>query len=260
MAKSNQDTWSYKLVDEFRATPINTGNALPARQNYLQFSQPLAYADASINSVYQFPEFQLLKNQYDRVRINSVTIQWIPRANLASIVDQFNVSSAYPQTGDMAFHTCIDRDGRTPSTIPQIQRYSSYKKFSILRGWTRTYKMTYPKSYWVNCQGPNSDASTLQSLGGLGYLGAYAEDLPYGLVQSPGGNIPLGTFKVTYNVVFQGKVMTGITINDDGSVTVLGHEQALVLPPTPLSRMDISAVGTEVPNDEEPPCCDNGPK
>lgn len=228
-AVQNKDTHSYKLVREF-LVPVTLANPPQLAKNYIGTYQPLAISDGTYQSVWTFPEFALYCNQYDRVRVNSVTIQWIPKANVFDANNVFTNTSVV-SSGDMCFHTAIDQDSKPALNIASLQRMPSYKKFRITKPWSRTMRMTYPKSYWINTAGPLSDANTLQSIGGCAYLTAYAEDLPVTNVD-PDILSDIGSFKITYNVVFQGKVLPKLTVNDDGSVSVHPVRDISSLPPT----------------------------
>lgn len=232
-AKSNKDTHSLKLVREF-LVPAAPGT-VSGVTNYVGTYQPLAIADGSPGSVWTWPEFQLYKQMYDRVRINSVNLQWIPKANVFDAETAMG-STTIEVNGDMNFHTVIDQDSRAPTNIPSLQRYSSYKKFHMLRKWSRTMRMTYPKNYWINCQNGLSDTNTLQSIGGCSYITAYAENLPLPL-QNPVYN-DVGTFKITFNVVFQGKIIPAVSVNDDGGVTIYSTHQVYSAPPSELVARD----------------------
>lgn len=253
-AVQNKDTHSYKLVREFMV-PLSSASPPSLAKNYIGTYQPLALSDGSYQSVWTFPEFAMYCNQYDRVRINSVTIQWIPKANVFDAEHVF-IDTNVVSSGDMCFHTVIDQDSRAPLNIATLQRYSSYKKFRILKPWKRTMRMTYPKGYWLNCQGPLSDANTLQSIGGGAYLTAYAEDLPVLTAATTWNDV--GSFKIVYNVVFQGKQTPKLTVNEDGSVLLHPMKNIYSLPPTDihprgettlLLESDIQNLGENLPCD-----------
>lgn len=259
MAKSNQDNEFKKLVMEFQVTPTLTPSQ-PNIKNYISVQQPLAAFDAAVsNCVYNIPEYQLYCNQFDRVRINSVKITWQPRVTQAIFQDLVQ-SQGWPQNGDLKWHTAIDRDSKVTTGIPRMQRMSSYRNYSIFKKFSRTYSIKYPRSYWLNTAAASLDDNTLQALGGLGYVGIYAENLPF--FQTDDNPIWFGSFKVEFNCVFQGKNIQSISVADNGSVTILPHGNLPIKPTTqaiPLSVYDTLELETDYNNGEIPPCVCEGP-
>lgn len=240
--RSGGDTHSLKVTQTFDA-PLAPGSSNPASActNYIGIWQPLALFDSTNPAcAWMFPEFDLYTNLYDRVRINSVTVEWIPKANIYDVLNALN-DTTVTTTGDLMFHTVIDKDSKGPLNVKSLQRYGSYKRFSVKKYWKRTMRMTYPKSYWINTIGPNSDANTLQSIGGCSYMTVYTENLPSNVTNPTYNNF--GTFKITYNVVFQGKYAASITAQDDGSVLIrkvnqlkIGASSSLLVHDEPLLR------------------------
>lgn len=169
----------------------------------------------------QIPEFNLYRTLYDKVRINSVTVKWTPKANVLGL-DAAQNDSALNVTGDGMLHTCIDRDGSAPSNIAQIRKYGSYKGYSLLKKGVRKYNVTYPPGVWLDCQAIYSDNTFLQRLGVFGGITMYAENVLEDNLEI--FNEPWANVEVIYNCVFQGKNSATVGYDaDTGEVTVVPH-------------------------------------
>lgn len=106
----------------------------------------------------------------------------------------------------------IDRDGNGPFSASAMLKYSSYKKYSNLKTFKRSYNISYPKGVWLDCQSIYEDTTLLKRLGATGGVTIYGENFPKDvgeLVNEPWANIALH-----YNVVFRGK--TSATLSKSG--------------------------------------------
>lgn len=208
--KSNLDTFSLKAVGSYLVHPTQ-GVAV---SNYVYGGTNLLGTNLLNNA-----DFNYYRLQYDKFRINSVKMRWIPKANVMSIADA-QADSIYRLTGDGMIHTCIDRDNQAPSSQTAIQRYPSYKAFSILKKWVRNYAITYAKNVWLDCQNPtnpenNGIRNVLGLLGGIYY---YAEDIIEDIGEI--ANEPLAQMIMEFNVVFQGKTSGTLSFEYDASGNV----------------------------------------
>lgn len=172
----------------------------------------------SFNTFLNNAEFNLYRQIYDKFRINSVHVRVIPKAN---VLDQAHaqLDSSYNTTGDGCIHTCIDRDGVAPSNIAAISRYTSYKKYSVLKPWSRTYSVKYPMGVWLDCQSP-ATFSMAKELGLTGGVTFYAENILED--NSELFNEPYAQIETYYNIVFQGKTSASIKPVTNVSGQVIG--------------------------------------
>lgn len=182
-------------------------------------------------SVHNIPEFKLYATLYDKVRVNSITVRWTPKAN---VLDQAigQADSTYNVSGDGMVHTCIDRDGAAPSSITQIRKYSSYRAYSVMKKAQRTYSIKYPTGVWLDCQNLFSDMTLLTRLGATGSITMYAENLledNYELINEPWASVEL-----TYNCVFQGKNSAAVSVGEGGSIILTPHTQLVNKAQSPL--------------------------
>jgi len=152
--------------------------------------------------------------QYDRWRIHSVTVSVVPRFNVLDAATAQNDGS-YVLSGDGLVHTVLDRDGNGPQNIGQMQRYASYKSYSTLKKFSRTYAVKYPKDVWFDCQrlGTNDGDNARNNIGLQGTITLYAENFledNYELL-----NEPWATVKLSYNISFQGRTGNNLTVTVD---------------------------------------------
>jgi len=226
-AKRNMDTYFLKTKTNVTLSPSQGGVA----SNFIYRVYNLDPTEAGDSALYlKNAEFALWKLQYDKFRVNSVKVTVVPKANIldqavAQNDGQFNTS------GDGLVHTCIDRDGPAPSSTAIIMRYPSYRKYSILKPFTRTYAIKYPTGVWIDCGAPGQ-FSMATELGLKGSITLYAENILEDTLEV--FNEPWATVSVEYNIVFQGKSsnsysgvydgegnLTGVTINAVNSLDIL---------------------------------------
>ena len=116
-ATKNKDTYFMKA--QLTCTIAPTQGVTVA--NYISWFPQLLNATSDIG-VTQNSEFMFWAKVYDQVRVNSVHIRVVPKAN---VLDQANAQNdaAFRVTGDGLIHTCIDRDDKPPSNISALLRY-----------------------------------------------------------------------------------------------------------------------------------------
>lgn len=208
-----RDQLSVVCKAEFIAVPIQGLTV----SNYWYWTQPI-WNNANLLDITRNQTFLYNCLQYDRWRILSVTATVVPKANVMD-AGQAQNDGSYVLNGDGMVHTVIDRDGNGPQNIGQLQRYASYKGFSVLKKFSRTYEVKYPKDTWFDCQRLNlGDSDTLRnSLGLQGTITFYAENFledNYEVL-----NEPWAVVKLSYRVVFQGRTGNNmsITVDNDGN-------------------------------------------
>ena len=223
--KANKDTFNTKVISEFVAIPGQGGLVA----NYYYWTQPM-WNNANQVDITKNSMFLFYCMQYDRWRINSITIKCKPKANVmdATLAQQ---DGNYNLVGDGLVHTVIDRDGNAPQNVSALSRYSSYKAFSVLKPWSRTMSVKYPKDTWLDCQKlqTNDNAFDLRNNIGLaGTITVYAENFiedNYEIF-----NEPWATFIVEYNVSFQGRTGSAVAVSVDED----GNPTQIVLKPHPV--------------------------
>lgn len=231
-AKRNMDTFFLKTKDTAVILPQQGG--LVANYIYQQFQLDPTGAFAAY---IQNAEFNLYRLQYDKFRVNSVKVTFIPKAN---VLDQAQAQNdAFNTTGDGAIHSCIDRDSIAPSSIAKISRYPSYRKHDIKKTWSRSYSVRYPTGVWIDCQSP-ATFSMAKELGLTGGITCYAENVLEDNYEL--WNEPWATVLVETNIVFQGKVSSSLVgqYNEGGQLTgIVVSNDAFVtnLPLTPLRNV-----------------------
>ena len=225
-AKKNMDTF-------FLKARVN-GMCVPAQgitvANYISSFWKLLDENSAVG-VYNNAEFRLFSSLYDRVRVNSITVKWTPKANVMTAFDAQD-QSVKTNNGDGLVHTVVlrDDDGFQQS-IARLSRMGSYKPYSILKRWRRTYSIKYPTGVWLDCQNIFSDNTLLERLGTQGgiYGQHFMED------SSEIFNQPIAAVEITYNCVFQGKIMTNLGFDAD-TITVSKPV------PTPYTPTDLVAI------------------
>lgn len=217
-AKKNMDTFYLKA--KVNATLIPTQGLKVANYFYRHF--PLFDSTDPLN-VTQIPEFNLYRIQYDKVRVNRVTIKVTPKANVLDQVAAQNDGAVNVSGSGMVYHA-IDRDGPAPSNIAAIERYPSMRKTSVLKPFTRSYSITYDKMVWLDCQGiyATTQNDTMQRWGMFGGVTVYAENFLEETTEI--FNEPWADVEVSYDCVFQGKTSASLTVGEDGSVTLTPQE------------------------------------
>lgn len=226
MASKNQDT--FFLRTRVLASIVPTQGVTVA--NYISLFWKLLDPTSSVG-VTQSSEFGLFKSIYDRVRVNRMRIKITPKANVLDQVnaqdeDNLNVS------GDGKVHTAVFResDGFSATTT-RMMRQPSYRGYSILKPFTRTYGITYPKGVWLDCQNIYSDETLLKRLGAYGGVGIYAENVLEENLEI--FNEPWAAVEISYDCVFQSKIVGSLSLTDDGSVLV-APPQVTTVPPSQL--------------------------
>jgi len=210
-AKKNMDTFFLKARTEFLAIPqqgVTVSNYLSL---FFGLLDPTGYQGVTQNA-----EFNLYKNLYDKVRINTIKMIVTPKAN---VLDQGTAQNdnGLTLTGDGLIHTAVDRDGSGPGNVARLTRYPSYHKYSVLKPFTRSYSIKYPMGVWLDCQTPAGFSMT-RELGLKGGITLYAENILEDSAEL--FNEPWAEITVEHSIVFQGKVSTGLEgVYVDGVLT-----------------------------------------
>lgn len=213
-AKKNLDTFFLRAKTEGQLIPRQGAQVA----NYLFSTYTLSGNQVSNMSYINNAEFNLYRLQFDKFRVNSVTVKIIPKANVLDAT-LAQTDSAYNLVGDGLWHTVIDRDGNGPSNIAALSRYPSYRKFDVKKPWSRTYSIKYPMGIWMDCQAPANFALD-HDLGLQGGITLYAENFVednYELY-----NEPVAQIECYYNIVFQGKTSNSLAAVYDAGGNVLG--------------------------------------
>jgi len=212
-AKKNMDTFFFKSKVTATITPQQ--GALVANYIYNSFSLDPTGASAAYM---QNSEFNLYRGLYDKFRVNSVRVTFIPKANVLDQVNNNNDQS-FNTTGDGKIHHCVDRNGVAPSSISRISRYPSYRTNSVLKRFTRTYSVKYPAGIWLECGNPAAFTMN-KELGLTGGVTIYAENILEDTAEVY--NEPWASVLVEHNIVFQGKVSGSLTANLDENQNLIG--------------------------------------
>jgi len=206
-------------------------------------------------------EFNFYRLQYDKFRVNSVTIKWIPKANVLDQASGQN-DGAYNLSGDGKIHTVIDRDSLAPSSVAALSRYPSYKAMSIMKTWSRRYNVTYPPNVWLDCQNPSGNQQVYETLGLAGTITWYAENFLEDNYEV--FNEPIAGLEVTWGVVFQGKTSGSLAFGLDESggvtsVTITPVAPSSFRTQTPLTNVRGSIADTRTADEvTEVPITDQG--
>lgn len=240
-AKKNMDTFFLRAQTQVLAFPVQ-GVAV---SNYLALFFDLTNPTAS-QGVTQNAEFNLYRQLYDKVRINSIKIKVTPKANVFSQAEAQN-DSAYTLSGDGLVHTAIDRDGPAPYSIARISRYGSYKKYSVMKPFTRSYSVKYPTGVWLDTANIYSDTTLMTRLGLTGGITLYAENLVEDRLEL--FNEPWAQIQIEYNCVFQGKTTASLSVAEDGTVIVSPQDERPLIDPSPLRNIRGSIRDTRVRQD-----------
>lgn len=223
-AKKNMDTHFVRCKQNVSISPIQGGTVA----NYISAFFPL-YTTGSqyVYDVRKITDFIVNTKLYDRFRINRVTVKFTPKAN---VLDQFyaQADGALELSGTGMMHTAIDRDGSVPVAIDAFRKYSSYKQFSLLKPFTRSYSVRWPRGMWLDCdEFISSDTQVTRTIGCSGGISIYAENILEELLE--GLNEPLGNIEVTYDVVFEGKTYRSTTLDASGNVILSAFTDKEVL-------------------------------
>lgn len=215
-SKKNMDTFFLKAKTLVLQVPSQGVYAA----NYIYAAAQMLGGNLQSNA-----EFNLYRLQYDKFRVNSVTVAWTPKANVLDAATS-QKDSEYNLSGDAMVHTVIDRDDIAPSSIARLSRYPSYKAFSMLKKWKRTYSVKWPMGVWLDCSDPaaaNSQSilNTLGLGGGITFYGENFIEDNYEIF-----NEPIAQVEISYNVVFQGKTSASLSFTTDESGKVTGVTMA----------------------------------
>lgn len=241
-AKKNRDNFFYQARTQLLIKPVQ--GVTVANYIYQGFNllDPGGAGGQGSWSIHNIPEFNLFRSIYDKVRVNSVTVRVVPRANVFS-QDAAQNDGSLNLTGDGMIHTVVDRDNLGPSNIAQLRKYPSYKAYSVMKPFTRSYAIKYPTGVWLDTStlaNMYSDLPMLDRMGGFGGITLYAENLP-----EDNGEIfnePWASVEIRYNCVFQGKTSSTVSWDPDtNSVTVT---QELPAPNKPFSDTLLPGVDT----------------
>lgn len=261
-AKQNKDTKFVRIEQTFTLKPSQGVKVA----NYVSWFPQLCDSTGS-NPVAATsnPKFGLYAMMYDKVRVNRMKITVTPKAN---VLDQAVAQddAAFQVAGDGLIHTCLDRNGPAPQVIQAIQMYPSYKSYSNLKKFVRTYSVKYPRDIWLDTKAGKidfSDTSLPSRLGLFGGIMVYGENFLEDLGEI--FNEPWATAKVEWDCVFQGNAFNNIdaTFDENGNITsiALSPYTVNVYTPTPLmpisgtyndKRVDLSGNEVAVVNDELP--------
>jgi len=224
-AAKNQDTFS--LICRSKATAIPQQGGLVA--NYLYLYGNLINVNAA-QGVLNNAEYRLFQNIYDQVRINKVVMKVKPKANFLSLESAQN--DGFNTSGDNIVHTCIDRNSAAAMSTEVFMRYSSYKKFSVMKPFSRSYSITYPDGIWLDCRQETVDTTLLQRLGALGGVFVYLENILED--NSEIFNEPWAAIEWEYHCVFRGKNIASLTFANDGTCSLKPPELLAAPVATPL--------------------------
>jgi len=233
-AKKNMDT--YFLKTKVTATLTPTQGVTVSNYIYSVFTlDPTGTSGAYLSNA----EFNLWKLQYDKFRVNSVKITVTPKANVLDQAAGANNDGTYNVTGDGLVHTCVDRDGAAPSSKALVSRYPSYRKYSVLKPFTRTYSVKYPTGVWIDCENP-ANFSMAKELGLTGGVTIYAESILEDNFEAL--NEPWATVVIEHNIVFQGKTSNSLSGVYDGEnqligVTINKIDPGLIFVQSPLTNV-----------------------
>jgi len=242
--KQNSDTMSLLCKTQIDIVPqqgLNTSNYVS------QFFSLLP--DSDFVSVLNNADFTIYRTLYDRFRVNSMLVQWTPRPN---VLDQSNAQSdSANNLGDNLLHYACDRDGRAPTQVGAMLKYSSYFKSTVLKKHSRKYSASYPRGIWLDTNSPGDKSQLSKGMGLQGGVSVYGENF-----LEDGGEIwnePIGTFTIWWRVVFQGKVAGKVSYNSETQeVCILPAEQIPLKPVNPIysqhgtiadTRMTLDASG-----------------
>lgn len=215
--KQNKDTHFERVTTSFLVTPQQGVTTT----NYMYAYVSLLATGSTGSSITDNTQFQFLRKMYDRVRVNRVKVSWVPKANVLSL-DQAQNDALLNASGDGMIHTAIDRDGSVPVAKSAFLNYPSYKPFSILKKWSRSYATTYPKSIWLDADDfLSADTQTNRAIGLYGGVSLYAENI----LEDSGEliNEPLGTMTVEWDCVFQGRSLRSISVDTVNDTVTLSN-------------------------------------
>lgn len=213
-AKKNMDTFFLRCKTLYNQIPSQGVTVA----NYVYGGTQLLGGNLLTNA-----EFNFYRLQYDQFRVNRVKVIVTPKANVFDAA-RAQADQNYTLTGDGMIHTCIDRDeGIIAPSVALISRQPSYKAYSLLKKFSRSYSVTYPRGVWLDAQNPSASnkQGLVESLGLTGGVTFYAENL----VEDAGEifNEPWAEVCFQFDVVFRGKTSGSMSFETDegGKVTAV---------------------------------------
>jgi len=187
--------------------------------NYIYSFIPLMPTTAN-TWVLAEPQVKVHQTLYDEMRVNRMTVRYVPKANTldqaAAQNDAFNVS------GNGMYYTAVDRDGPGPYDLAAIQQYPSVRATSILKPCTRKYGVRWSNGEWLDTANPLVDLNILKRVGALGGCTQYAENILEDQLEVI--NEPWGTVQITWDLVFRGTKPQTTSVTD-GVVTITPHTE-----------------------------------
>lgn len=239
-ARKGMDTFFQRCRTETTLVPTQGGFV----SNYIYNYWSLVGQGA--NTLYDNAQFQQNAMIYDKYRVNRVRITVTPKANVLDAYlaqDDANLTL----TGSGVVHTCLDRDGAGPSSVSQMVQRASYRKYSLLKKFSRSYSIKYPTNTWFDCtgdrSGPNNQSQVVQTLGCNGGVTIYAENLLEDASEII--NEPWAECVIEWDVVFQGRIPPKTSFQLDEAGNVIGYT---ITPNDPLEAktqsLSVSKNGT----------------
>lgn len=214
-------------LETYRQVIKQTATITPAQgvtvSNYVNFfvSPVLFGGNYNTLSLSGSTEYALYNKMYDQMRVHSVTLKIIPRANMTEQSNLITLNdTAYLTAGKNIFYTVEDRDGIAPASIQTLKKYSSVKEHRNDKKMVRTYRVKYEgQNGWFDCQDTGAMDQIQQNLGLLGGLTVYGESF----IERSGQvlNSVWADVEVTYNMTYRGKALVSIAVDaDTGKVTL----------------------------------------
>lgn len=220
-AKKGMDTFFLQARTTLGIRPVQGTTVANYLYQAFNLLDPAGASGQGAWCLQNIPEFKLYTTLYDKVRVNSVTVRLTPKANVLG-QDAAQNDTALNVSGDGMIHTAIDRDSVAPSNIAQLRKYTTYKGYSLLKKFVRSYAITWPSGVWLDCQNLWSDMTLLQRLGAFGSVTMYAENVLEDNLEI--FNEIFANVELIYNCVFQGKNSAAVSYDPDtGACTVTPH-------------------------------------
>lgn len=227
-AKKNKDTKFVKCRLTCSLRPTNGANDPSVTSNnwiYANFRMLQAKNTAAC-SIENSSDFQLYRTLYDKVRINSMSVRIIPKANTLDLANaqQAGFNDNY---GTNTMYSAIDLNSPLPwsndALVPTTSLWNmlpSNRVTSLLKTVYRTVKTAYPKNIWLDAgeqlftqaQGLAKDLGLFQT------IGVFAQNIMT--------NPALDEFEtthdveITWNCVFMGSKPRVTLLKDDGTVSI----------------------------------------
>jgi len=223
--------------------PLVLGVAAGGTLNYaLSYYSPFDSTASRFNGLLSnVQDFQVHLKLYDEFRLTGFTIRYRPTYNMDSIALLQLNSTVW----DTNIYTWVDRDGSyitsAATNVPdKIQSYDSCKMFDYKKAWSRHVKVA-PRNGWLDTRlgistggiDNNLTANTLfKQQGYVQSLGIYAQNIPTEAVSATGNFCNLGMFQIDWHVQFRGKIPQNVTLNNDGSLTLVSIDKFAPIQPT----------------------------